>query len=430
MPPVGGGGAEGRGARAGIRRANFHQKVQYWKQICSHWHAENQRKADFWDLVTNCLTLIVSILALVSFTLGASEPTSPCDDVPSECYVSRAAAVLRDSCGGPADCDAASFGDEEQEESADAGLAGWLSLAAGVIGLVASALPTGLDKVFCYKQRAEAFGSAAHELELIAFEVEAKDREAGSRRIGDEVWEELEKKLAAVLQDLPVLTEEKKEDATKHEGLRKPQGPLPASLVPYREPLVEILHITQEEDKRWLDGDIEVLLDQHDVQIERTLLRNLREKSRAKYPAYVPTKMAEEDVLKRIEDKLDNLDIRILPPQSGALDDDTHDVLQRARIYLNQPGVGTDTSMRSFTLSPKRPEPQPEPEPQHEAAADYSRKELIAKMCNEFEFESGWETKCQECWDSHKIWKPQWKCADHEPDQGRISTSGQGGQGV
>ena len=92
--------------RAGVRRAEFHHKVKYWEEICSFRHGKFQKLAEGKDRCTTCFTFIVSILAGLSTALGASEPPSACDDVPSECYVSRAATVLRDSCGGPANCDA------------------------------------------------------------------------------------------------------------------------------------------------------------------------------------------------------------------------------------------------------------------------------------------------------------------------------------
>eukprot|EP01043_Picozoa_sp_COSAG02_P029872 COSAG02_NODE_1878_length_10554_cov_95.091918_12_plen_456_part_00 len=455
MPPFGGEGGSRR-EYVGVRRAKFLHKVEYWKDICSYCHVKNKSKAEWLNRGTSCLTLIVSILALLATAFGASEPTSLCDDVPSECYVSRAATVLRDSCGGPADCDAVAFGGGE-EENAEAPIArdGWLSLLAGVLGLVASALPSCLGH---YRQESEAYGSAAHRLGLIAFKVEAKDREAGSSRIADDIWEQLEKELTAVMQDLPVeahrvgdqgcLTPEQEKKLTcffpacfcrneRITELSKPEGPLPASLVPYPE-LVEILQITQEKDKRWLDGDIEVLLERHEIPIEPTLLRNFREQSREAFPDYVPMKMNEEDVLKRIGDKLDNLGA----PNSGA------DVLKRAEMYLNlrRPEAEQESEPRqrdSNYSSRMSPEPSLTPRsPEDIADGDESREEpiksrklRIGQVCAAFELETGWEPKCQACWKQRssgagaagtrtgKIWKPRWKCTEHGADL-------EGGQGA
>jgi hypothetical protein len=449
--------------------------VEYWKDICSYCHMKNKSRAEWLDRGTSCLTLIVSILALLATAFGASEPTSPCDDVPSECYVSRAATVLRDSCGGPADCAAVAFGDEE-EESADAPLArdGWFSLLAGVLGLIASALPSCWGH---YRQESEAYGSAAHNLGLIAFKVEAKDREAGSSRIADDVWEELEKELTTVMQDLPLgahrvalqaqgaSTPEQEKKRTyfftacfsrneRITELSKPEGPLPASLVPYPE-LAEILQISQEKDKRWLDGDIEVLLERHEIPIEPPLLRKFREQSREAFPDYIPTKMNEEDVLKRIEDKLDNLDA----PPFG------RDVLDRAEKHLDLRRPEPEPEPEQIYSSSSRLTPKLSPIPRSlEGTADgdelwkehvESRKVRIGLVCDAFEFETGWEPKCQECWEQRpenqtsderfkqcvsccsssvsrsgadragartvKVWKPRWKCAEHgaEPEGGQ-----------
>jgi hypothetical protein len=433
MPPVGGGGVRdgGPGVRAGVRRAEFHHKVKYWEEICSFRHGKFQKLAEGKDRCTTCFTFIVSILAGLSTALGASEPPSACDDVPSECYVSRAATVLRDSCGGPANCDASAFGVDDVDDDvwlAFGGLQGLLSLVAGLLAGLVSMIHT----IFAWRQTAEAYGSASSRLGLLKGKLEAKSREVGAAaRISNEVWAELEKELAEVLQNLGAYypTLEQRQQATE---LLPPPGPLPASLIPYREPLTEDLHITQEQDKRWLDGDIELLLERHDIQIEATLLRNLREKSREEFPDHVPIKMKQQDVIKQIEESLHGL---------GLLDDILHDpstddILQRAYQHLKI---------------------DPEAE---------TLEKRIGRVCNDFQFETGWEPKCQTCWDEGdhskdwqkyladkrrlklgwcdrrcyrsrwkrcccrkdasaiddhpKIWKPQWKCELKEHEEATL----------
>ena len=122
--------------------------------------------------------------------------------------------------------DAAAFGDGEPSETtwleAIGGPQGLLSGLGGVLGLLVSALKT----CFQFRQKAEAYGSAASNLGLLEGKVESASREAGNQAIGDEVWADLEKELSGVLQGLGAsqysISETDKKKATK---LEPPDNP-------------------------------------------------------------------------------------------------------------------------------------------------------------------------------------------------------------
>lgn len=319
MPPGGGGGGGGD-VRVGMRRAKFRAELKYWIDVYDHCERSYRR----WNVNLTRLTIFLSLgvsgLSLMSTTLGAGGPAdSPadvCEDVPSQCYVDRAADVLMaGTCGNSMECAAGDFSleNEAAEDESDAesesesfvqqvgGVSGLLSLIAGGLSLVITTLAT-CASTLKWGARAEAFAAASHRLGLLTIKLDGLSRQNERTRFTEEVWRELDDEYTEVLDQLHYKPTKGEEKAARPDG--KPADTvLPPNLVSFADELEEI-GIQKEESQQWLDGDIEAVLKDHDIDLPQPLLRDLRDKSRRAFPQYLGKKMGKGDVLEKVKQQL------------------------------------------------------------------------------------------------------------------------------
>jgi hypothetical protein len=367
MPPGGGGGGGGD-VRVGMRRAKFRAELKYWIDVYDHCERSYRR----WNVNLTRLTIFLSLgvsgLSLMSTTLGAGGPAdSPadvCEDVPSQCYVDRAADVLMaGTCGNSMECAAGDFSleNEAAEDESDAesesesfvqqvgGVSGLLSLIAGGLSLVITTLAT-CASTLKWGARAEAFAAASHRLGLLTIKLDGLSRQNERTRFTEEVWRELDDEYTEVLDQLHYKPTKGEEKAARPDG--KPADTvLPPNLVSFADELEEI-GIQKEESQQWLDGDIEAVLKDHDIDLPQPLLRDLRDKSRRAFPQYLGKKMDKGDVLEKVKQQL------------GLTDEAIRRTMKELRRKdLGLPLTATDAeceeaevaALRQHTASPSRP---------------------------------------------------------------------------
>lgn len=419
MPQSWGGGGGGGGAvQVGMRRAKFRENVHYWERVYSHCGEKYKTRDNRLSVLTIALSLSVSVLSLLSVTLGASgsEPVDPCEGVASQCYVQRAADVLG-GCTATVTCDAdtlqaAVFADEAEPEleaqpfvEQIGGMSGLLSLIAGGVALLITTLAT-CGGTLKWGAKAAAYTTASQSLGLLTAKVDALSRTHASTRLTDEEWEELDASYKEIREQLLHIPTDAERKEAVPEG-KPADAVLPANLVSFADELEEI-GIMKDTSERWLDGDIEIVLKDRDIELPPPLLRDLREKSRREHPSHVGKKMRMVDVLEKIKDNLNLPDEGILAYR----DDDNNPTPSRRGTSQSRGTPTTPGSPGSFVddVPPTNAEEVVDKALEKLGLDDSSVLEKhrgreiptplsvkLGLLCNELSLETGWEP----LWECH-----------------------------